>query len=1011
MGSVVRTALVAALFLSAPVFAQDDATTLQEGIQLFNDGAYVAAQEKLVEVDRSALSAEDQTLRDDYLNRVQIALTMVEKALRDLEDAETAIGEGETDQARSLLQGVLDNEYADDALRRSASALLRDLDGGAVSPEAAEPAARLATPVNGQRARALTQQADEAVAAGKYDEARSLYEAALAAVPGYPEAIDGLNRLGEHEANLTGARGDSLIDTIRRQNQINWQRTETQYRDVERVIREHVNAERFEEAIQLLIRARQIVVAGKQFADPVTKYESLYNELTTLEDAVRSGEQSYNERSVAQITREVESQRRKRLLEIEKKRARQVEALMVQAVQHRKDGDLDAAINVLRQVIVIDPKYRPARWMMDDLDDLRDYRRGRDQRNELYKETRKALLQVEDAKIPWSNEAPRYPHDWAERIARPARQAGGASARRNRLYGALDTRIPVDFREDPFEQVIERLAENHRMNIIVNWADLKRVGVERTVPIDLSLPKEISLKRVLTEVLGQAGGGVAEIGYDVSDEAIEIASRETLDQRTVTAIYDINDLLFEVPMFTNAPETDLAKATRQAARRRQHEPDRPWGLDGDDDEPEEDPRRVERVRKIIDLIEETVAPDSWFDRGGSIGRIDEFNGQLVITQNSFAQGQISNLLGQLRRERAVQVAVEARFLTVTSNFLEELGVDIDVVLNAGNAGFDFVDSGQGGALRDPVLGNTLLLPRTFSRLGFTPNVPAQGTALATTPGGGVNQPFGQTQFVPQRRGGSGSQLTPVPLLNQVSSFADASTLVSDIPGSFAGSAVGSAFSLFGSVLDNIQVDFLIRATQADARSTVLTAPQLVLINGQRSYVAVTMQQNYVAQLTPVVGTGAVGTAPNTGTVSSGAVLDVHASVTADKRYVTMTLRPGLTRLIRMDQFEFSGGAAGGGFGGGAATPAFIQLPTVSSQIIQTTVSVPDGGTLLLGGQKLATETEVESGVPILSKIPILKRLYSARTMVKDEQTLLILVRPKILIQAEQEELAFPGFSP
>jgi len=48
-------------------------------------------------------------------------------------------------------------------------------------------------------------------------------------------------------------------------------------------------------------------------------------------------------------------------------------------------------------------------------------------------------------------------------------------------------------------------------------------------------------------------------------------------------------------------------------------------------------------------------------------------------------------------------------------------------------------------------------------------------------------------------------------------------------------------------------------------------------------------------------------------------------------------------------------------------------------------------------------------VPVLSKIPILKRAYSSRALAKDEQTLLILVKPHILVQSEQEELAFPGF--
>jgi hypothetical protein len=31
-------------------------------------------------------------------------------------------------------------------------------------------------------------------------------------------------------------------------------------------------------------------------------------------------------------------------------------------------------------------------------------------------------------------------------------------------------------------------------------------------------------------------------------------------------------------------------------------------------------------------------------------------------------------------------------------------------------------------------------------------------------------------------------------------------------------------------------------------------------------------------------------------------------------------------------------------------------------------------------------------------------------MVKDEQTLLILIKPKIMIQSEQEEAAFPAFA-
>jgi general secretion pathway protein D len=74
----------------------------------------------------------------------------------------------------------------------------------------------------------------------------------------------------------------------------------------------------------------------------------------------------------------------------------------------------------------------------------------------------------------------------------------------------------------------------------------------------------------------------------------------------------------------------------------------------------------------------------------------------------------------------------------------------------------------------------------------------------------------------------------------------------------------------------------------------------------------------------------------------------------------------------------------------------------------TRVSIPDGGTLLLGGQKITSEIEKEAGVPILSKIPIIGRLFSNRSIIKDHKILLILVKPVIMLQEEGEAAAIAG---
>ena len=70
------------------------------------------------------------------------------------------------------------------------------------------------------------------------------------------------------------------------------------------------------------------------------------------------------------------------------------------------------------------------------------------------------------------------------------------------------------------------------------------------------------------------------------------------------------------------------------------------------------------------------------------------------------------------------------------------------------------------------------------------------------------------------------------------------------------------------------------------------------------------------------------------------------------------------------------------------------------------MSVPDGGTLLIGGQKLGAETNKEAGVPGVSKVPILGRLFSSRSKVKDQDVLLILVKPTIILQQEAEREYF-----
>jgi type II secretory pathway component GspD/PulD (secretin) len=213
-----------------------------------------------------------------------------------------------------------------------------------------------------------------------------------------------------------------------------------------------------------------------------------------------------------------------------------------------------------------------------------------------------------------------------------------------------------------------------------------------------------------------------------------------------------------------------------------------------------------------------------------------------------------------------------------------------------------------------------------------------------------------------------------------------------------GTGIGSSVTnpsmqVGGTFLDDIQVNFLLQATQANETTRTLTAPHITLFNGQRAYVTVGTEQAYLSQFIPVISDNATSIQPVVSWVPTGSVLDVEATVTADRRFVTMTIRPQISTLNSMKDLSVGGYT--------------LQLPNVTVQKLETTVNVPDGGTLLLGGQKMATQVEREQGVPLLSKIPIINRAFNNRGMTRDEQTLLILVKPKILIMEEEMQKVFP----
>jgi type II secretory pathway component GspD/PulD (secretin) len=137
----------------------------------------------------------------------------------------------------------------------------------------------------------------------------------------------------------------------------------------------------------------------------------------------------------------------------------------------------------------------------------------------------------------------------------------------------------------------------------------------------------------------------------------------------------------------------------------------------------------------------------------------------------------------------------------------------------------------------------------------------------------------------------------------------------------------------------------------------------------------------------------------------GVILDVRPTVSSDRRYVTMELRPTVTELTRfftrqIDSFTVTQGAA--------VTLIIplsfpIQFPELAIRRVRTTAAVPDGGILLIGGLYKNNKFTAENGVPFLSDLPVVGRLFRWNVVDNAKVNLSILVSPRVILLGDEGE--------
>ena len=208
---------------------------------------------------------------------------------------------------------------------------------------------------------------------------------------------------------------------------------------------------------------------------------------------------------------------------------------------------------------------------------------------------------------------------------------------------SLNRRLPeTKFNGVSFGDAVDFVRDVSGANITVNWRALAEAGVTPETPLNLRL-YNVSLRRVLSAMLAEAGGGTDGLTYVLDDGVIEITTRALADQRMIVRVYNVEDLIMEIPDFgDDVPDFNLQSTSGSGGGRNGGSGgggSSGGGLFGGGNsgnsssssgEKTTSKTKNERAQELIDLIINTVRPDIWRENGGTAS-IRYFNGNLIVS--------------------------------------------------------------------------------------------------------------------------------------------------------------------------------------------------------------------------------------------------------------------------------------------------------------------------------------------------------------------------------------------
>lgn len=659
-----------------------------------------------------------------------------------------------------------------------------------------------------------------------------------------------------------------------------------------------------------------------------------------------------------------QAQQRAEQLETEDqtRRAAQIRILLEKATEFYLRQKYDKAQQMVSQVLEMDRANKVAQKLQDDIRDASHSYTSQKTLEKRMEGWTNFLENMRESVIPFS-EILYYPDKeyWHNVISRRHTEGELGQVKKDKVEDTPAVRkiktqlesgkVQWSFAETPFQDVVTFIRTTSDVNIVLDPKVLQGFQLDG-VKVTLEL-KDLKLKDALNVLLE-----FYNLTYLFKDDVLFITKKdsELAKEKVIPVLHDIRDLTGQIKDFPG-PRIQLSTVKDGGSGGALFTEEASKG------------GAVLTGEKLTELIKSSIAPDSWGKEEFSIA---ETSGQLLVVHSEKTQQEIRNFLNDMRRFSGMMVSIESRFLEVTDDFLEQIGVDWRGLGNGELTG------------ANQQIGMPAVTKGTEDEAGGLTDNLANGVLQGLTPSAGM---FFRDNATGQNNGRPGD----------VSGRSDIRIRNENVDDQVLGNRLKASggLALQMATLDDIQLSAILWAVKKSGRQEVLMSPRLTTFNTQRANLTVVDQQAYIKDFDVQVAQSAYIADPVIGTIQTGVVFDVRPIIANDRKYITLELRPTVASLIGLRNFTTSLGASG--------RQVTFQIPTVRLQSIESTVRIPDQGTLVIGGLKSFREIDRKIDVPVLGNIPIISFFFSQRVKVEEKQNLIILVTAKIIDLEEEEE--------